>query len=142
MGVSTVRAHLATLGQTKFGKTHDRPCLHASVGSSLFLFLFFVVVLVLGNFTKGTRRRRRGLPLWWSGVAWPRVRSERSFTHEFIARPLIFANRAFLCLLHTEEVAHAMVMKSTLTITVLAALALEYLGQVCFVLGREAHLLR
>lgn len=93
----------------RFGKTRETDLIcHASDDSSL--FLYFIVVLVLGNFAKGTRCSRWRLPLSWNGIAWPRVRSEGSLTHEFIAGPLLFAYGAFLFLLHAEEVAHAMVM--------------------------------
>lgn len=52
-------------------------------------------------------------------------RSKGSLAYKMITRPLFFAHGAVLPLLHTEEIAHAMFMKSSPALEVTAALALN-----------------
>lgn len=51
-------------------------------------------------------------------------RRDGLFAHKFVSRPCLPADRALLCLLHTEIIARANIMEATTTITVTTALAL------------------
>lgn len=55
----------------------------------------------------------------------PIRRDDGSFPDELITRPILFADRAFLSLLHPEEVANAVVMKTPRAITVPTTLSLR-----------------
>lgn len=48
-----------------------------------------------------------------------------SFSDELISRPILFADRAFLSLLHSEEIADAVVMEPSEAISVSATLSLQ-----------------
>lgn len=52
-------------------------------------------------------------------------RCDGSLSHKLVPRPISLTDRAFISLLHAEEIAHTNIVKSARTVAVAASLALQ-----------------
>jgi hypothetical protein len=97
------------------------------VRSILLFFLIIIVIISPIHASEYRTRLRRTLPrhirtrtrirMRIHISTLPPIRRRNSpLPNKFIARPILLANRAFLCLLHAKEIANTVIMQSALTI--------------------------